>query len=154
MVKKMKSKPRNYIYYMTESCLTSMESSSDEQQILEDAAFHLILLRNSLQQSSHSVCINEYDSGSRFHDDCSLAGFKMTMMMMEKLDYGVKGIMNHTENNKEENSSSSFSSSSSASIKSGISMEEVVDEDERVVRRSHRHRMRSIVDIYSVTRPL
>ncbi|KAJ0879765.1 hypothetical protein HanRHA438_Chr10g0455301 [Helianthus annuus] len=102
-----------------------MESST-EQEILEAAAFHLILLRNPIHQSYN--CINEYDSdyGGNFR-------------MKRKLDYGVKSIVN----NKGGISLSLSSSSclSSESIKSGISLEE--DEGE-----GRRHRRTTSVEIH------
>ncbi|KAI3803858.1 hypothetical protein L1987_32021 [Smallanthus sonchifolius] len=91
--------------------------SSKEQEILEAAAFHLILLSNK-----------------EYNDSTCHGGFRMK----KKLDYGVK--VNHHDKDDAD--------SSSESIKSGISMEPAA------ATRRHRHRLRSIVDIYNATRPL
>ncbi|KAK9071015.1 hypothetical protein SSX86_009583 [Deinandra increscens subsp. villosa] len=108
--------------------------SSKEQQILEAAACHLILLSNPpLDRQSY----NGYDH----------SGYRSDRSFMR-----IKRKFSHFKNSKPyAKSSSTFSSSSesSSSITSGIL---VMDEDEQT--RNHGHRMRSIVDIYSVTRPL
>ncbi|KAJ0522015.1 hypothetical protein HanRHA438_Chr10g0455311 [Helianthus annuus] len=115
--------------------------SLKEQELLEAAAVHLILLSNPIDH-----CIKEYDSA--YGDDHG-GSYRMKRI---KLNYGgVKGF----ENNKDENSLalSSSSCSSSESFKSGIPMDE---EDIGAGRRHHTQRLRkrSIVDIYNVTRPL
>ncbi|XP_024979045.1 uncharacterized protein LOC112516260 [Cynara cardunculus var. scolymus] len=147
-----------------EHCL--MESSK-EQEILETAAFHLILLS---QPSSSNSRPNHHQSdhhGDGDHDhDHDHGGFRM-MMKKKKQDDAilVEGINATQISDKDANSicttfsSSSSSSSSAETTKSGIS---VLEDDQEV---QHQHevpttprqpkpRFRSLVDIYSVTRPL
>ncbi|XP_076887717.1 uncharacterized protein LOC143537939 [Bidens hawaiensis] len=74
------------------------------------------------------------------------------MKKKKKLDHGILKGIGRIVNNNDANSLTLSSSSSESLIKSEISMEE----DELTGRRHRRQRLRtrSIVDIYSVTRPL
>ncbi|MFS7996041.1 hypothetical protein Hanom_Chr12g01125201 [Helianthus anomalus] len=115
-----------------EYCLI-MESTK-EQEMLEAAAVHLILLKNPNLQRYYS-CNNEYVSDEG--------------VFKKKQDYGVKGVVNHPKNNKDASSMTSCTSSPS-----GVSIKSVISMERTAVGRHHRNRLRSIVDIYSVTRPL
>ncbi|KAF5760195.1 hypothetical protein HanXRQr2_Chr16g0750551 [Helianthus annuus] len=117
-----------------EYCLI-MESTK-EQEMLEAAAVHLILLKNpNLNLQQYSTCNNAYVSDEG--------------VFKKKQDYRVKGVVNHTKNNKDASSVTSCTSSSS-----GVSIKSVISMERTAVGRHHRNRLRSIVDIYSVTRPL
>ncbi|PWA85442.1 hypothetical protein CTI12_AA147200 [Artemisia annua] len=136
-------------------CLV-MESSK-EQEILEAAAFHLILLSNPLQQSH--IYRKEYDSEDNDSRDRagSPRGFGV-MMKKRKQDHGGEGIENDHENDIDASSttftSCSSSCTSSQTVKSGMLMEEEMEDDKRTAPRLRKNRLRSIVDIYSVTRKL
>ncbi|KAI3715753.1 hypothetical protein L6452_22740 [Arctium lappa] len=122
-----------------ENCLhqTIVMGSSKEQEILEKAAFHLILLS---QQSSS-------DSKPYHHSDQS-----RLRMMKKKQDHAIQGIV--TQNNDKDANSIATTFSSSSSIKSGISMEDQEHEVRTTTPRQRKPRFRSLVDIYTVTRPL
>lgn len=143
---KRKSQKMSEYFLVTESC--------QEQEILEEAAFHLILLSKSLQQS-HSYDIED-DSLDNGDHSGSRGSFGMSVKK-KKHDHGKEGIVKHN-NDQDANSITSSSSSSSLScetVQSGISIEKEEREDNKRVYRRHReHRLRSIVDIYNVTRPL
>ncbi|KAL4588492.1 hypothetical protein LXL04_001383 [Taraxacum kok-saghyz] len=148
---------------MNECCVVMGlgSSNSKEQQLLEAAAFHLILLSNNPLQKSYD-CNKGYDSDGR--TDNISGGFRMITPKKKKQtkrkrqDYGVEGVVKFHENDGDANSVTSSSSSSSAeTVKSGISsvsMEENEVEDKKGTadhRVLQQGRMRSIVDIYDVT---
>ncbi|CAH1426227.1 unnamed protein product [Lactuca virosa] len=137
---------------MSECCVVmgSSKSNCKEQQLLEAAAFHLILLSNPLQQSYDSDDGCTGNSGS--HD----VGFRMIMGKKKRIqEYGLEDINVKPKNDRDVKSvtSSSSSSSSAETIKSGISSVSMEENEGRVQRLQH-HRLRSIVDIYHVTRRL
>lgn len=111
------------------------EKKRKSQEILEAAAFHLILLSN--RSLAQYINYNK-QSDSDDDEDHGSGGFRW--MKKKKLDHGV-----------EDKYATSIASSS---INSGISIEEEVRNEERTTRRLKLHRYRSIVDIYEVTRPL
>ncbi|GKC26139.1 hypothetical protein Tco_1033433 [Tanacetum coccineum] len=130
--------------------------SCEEQEILEEAAFHLILLSKSLQQS-HSYD-KEDDSMDNGDHSSSRGSFGMNVKK-KKHDHGIEGIVKHNYDQDNANSITSSSSSSSSlsceTIQSEISIEkEEMEDNKRVYRRHREHRLRSVVDIYHVTRPL
>ncbi|KAL7601723.1 hypothetical protein Lser_V15G24299 [Lactuca serriola] len=134
---------------MSDFCVVMGSSNSKEQQLLEAAAFHLILLSNPLQQSYDS------DDGCTGNNGSLDGGFRMIMGKKKRIqDYGVEGIVKHKNDRDVKSVASSSSSSSSAeTIKSGISSVSI-GENEGRVQRLQQHRLRSIVDIYHVTRRL
>ncbi|PWA85443.1 hypothetical protein CTI12_AA147210 [Artemisia annua] len=142
---KRKSHKMSEYFLVTESC--------QEQEIVEEAAFHLILLSKSLQQShSYDKEDDSVDNGDR---SSSRGSFGMSVKK-KKNDHGKEGIVEHN-NDQDANSitSSSSSSLSCETVQSGISIEkEEMEDNKRVYRRHRVHRLRSVVDIYHVTRPL
>ncbi|KAI3788974.1 hypothetical protein L2E82_01757 [Cichorium intybus] len=138
---------------MSKSCMVMGSSNPKEQQLLEAAAFHLILLSNPIYNKGFDFDGRSGNNGSPG------GGFTMTTSKKNKeQDYDAEGIVKHNNDNDANSAPPSSSSSSAETIKSGISdvsMEEKeVEDDKRTARRLQQHRLRSIVDIYDVTRPL
>ena len=143
---KRKSHKMSEYFLVKESC--------QEQEILEEAAFHLILLSKSLQQShSYDQDDDSVDTG----DQSSSRGSFGMSVKKKKHDHGKEGIVEHNNDQhaKSITSSSSSSSLSCETVQSGISIEkEEMEDNKRVYRRHREHRLRSVVDIYHVTRPV
>nr|GEV64099.1 hypothetical protein [Tanacetum cinerariifolium] len=144
MAKRKSHKMSEYVL-VTESC--------QEQEILVEAAFHLILLSKSLQQS-HSYD-KEDDSMDNGDYSSSHGSFGMNLKK-KKHDHGIEGIVKHNyDQDANSITSSSSSSLSCETIHSEISKEKgEMEDNKRVYRRPREHRLRSVVDIYHVTRPL
>nr|GEU50168.1 hypothetical protein [Tanacetum cinerariifolium] len=140
-------------------CLVT--ESSKEEEILEAAALHLIILRTPLHQSHSYRKGYDYDEDDsrgcgRGHGGSPL-GFG-EMMKKRKQDPRAKGIENDHNNDLDAGSttftSCSSSCSSSQTIKSGMLVVKEVENVERTARRLPKNRLRFIVDIYKFTRQL